>query len=132
MAALPLTTQDNIPSDNESEIEDIEKSNTEIDSPKKKLSLHTFTLKNKFCLKKEETSSFGGTPEPSLGNKCQPNLHVAAKRKKNKRCQISGKLEWPLIAIVVNRACLILFPSFTIGICSYYILSGFKQLYDFD
>ena len=52
--------------------------------------------------------------------------------KKQHTCPISGKFEWPIIAMVVNRACLILFPLITVGFCSYYIISGFGHILEID
>lgn len=50
-------------------------------------------------------------------------------RKCTQKFPISGKLEWPIVAEIINRTCLIVFPSFTMSFCGYYILFGFFNLY---
>ncbi len=51
---------------------------------------------------------------------------------KNNQAQINidSISEWPEMAEIFNRLCCILYPLFTLGICAFYMITGYIRLYD--
>ena len=133
LSALPLTVcdedEEQIEENNEESKIDNSKEEDRIEQSGKDQMVESAKLKKRI-LKIESPSDCPKDVLHSL--KIDSKRESEIKHNFQAKQKIPAKLEWPIIAEIANRLCLILFPLFTVGLCGFYIISGFSQLYEYD